>query len=131
MMDDERVARIREAGRAIARACADPDSYRYLGDAGVCSNCHSRLMYIHDDGKTVECAVCGIKGALAERAGTLAFEFSPEQLEHAHNMIPGKMKHVDDIARDEGAFAAQKETEEYKHRATMYREFIKGSKPEK
>jgi multimeric flavodoxin WrbA len=131
MLDDERVARIREAGRAIARACADPDSHKYLGDAGVCANCHSRLMYVHDDAKTVECAVCGVKGEFVSNDGKLAFEYPAEQIEHAHNLIPGKMKHVDDIARDEGAFAAAKQSDEFKSRAKAYKDFIKGSKPEK
>lgn len=131
IMDDERVARIREAGRAIARACAEPDKYQYLGEPGVCSNCHSRLMYVHEDNKTVECAVCGIKGEFVYREGKLCFEFPPEQLEHAHNLLPGKMKHVEDIGRNEGEFAAFKQTEEFKRRAKMYREFIQPSRPPK
>jgi hypothetical protein len=131
VMDDERVARLREAGRAIAQVCAEPESHKYLGDTGVCSNCHSRLMYVHEDAKTVECGVCGVKGELVSKEGKLAFSFDPEQLGHAHNMIPGKMKHVDDIARDEGAFAAIKQTDEFKRRSTMYKDFIKASKPEK
>ncbi len=129
MLDDERVARVREAGRAIARACAEPESYKYLGDAGVCSHCHSRLMYIHEDARTVECAVCGIKGEFVNKDGGLSFEYPAEQLEHAHDMIPGKMKHVDDIGRNEGAFHAAKEGDEFKRRAKMYRDFIKASKP--
>lgn len=65
-------------------------------------------MYIHEDGETVECAV-----------------------EHAHNTIPGKLKHVDDIGRNEAAFNAAKEGDEFKRRVNMYREFIKASEPEK
>jgi multimeric flavodoxin WrbA len=70
-MEDDRIASIREAGRTIAKMAAAPDSYEYLGDPGVCDNCHSRLMYIAEDGKTVECSVCGIKGELTIVDGKL------------------------------------------------------------
>ena len=81
-------------GANIAKAAADPESYKYLGDPGVCANCHSRLMYLAEDGKTVECSVCGIKGELVIEDGKLKFAYPPEQLEHAHNLLPGKIKHV-------------------------------------
>lgn len=130
-MEDDRIARIREAGRAIAKAAADPASYKYLGDPGVCANCHSRLMYLTDDAKNVECSVCGIKGELVVKDGKIKFAYPPEQLEHAHNTLPGKIKHVEDIGKNEGAFAAAKQTEEYKRRAEVYKAFIQPSKPEK
>lgn len=130
-MEDERVAGIREAGRTIAKMAADPASYKYLGDPGLCANCHSRLMYIAEDGKTVECSVCGIKGELTIENGKLKYSYPPEQMEHAHNLLPGKIKHVEDIGRNEGAFAAAKQTDEYKRRAEVYRGFIQASKPEK
>jgi multimeric flavodoxin WrbA len=130
-MEDERVASIREAGRTIARMAADPSSYQYLGDPGVCANCHSRLMYLTDDAKTVECSVCGIKGELVVKDGKVKFSYPPEQLEHAHNTLPGKIKHVEDIGKNEGAFAAAKQTDEYKRRAEAYKAFIQPSKPEK
>jgi multimeric flavodoxin WrbA len=130
-MEDDRVAGIREAGRTIARMAADPATYKYLGDPGVCANCHSRLMYIAEDGKTVECSVCGIKGELAIEDGKLKYQYPAEQMEHAHNLLPGKIKHVEDIGKNEGAFAAAKQTDEYKRRAEAYKAFIQASKPEK
>jgi hypothetical protein len=130
-MEDDRVATIRQAGRNIAKAALDPDGYKYLGDPGVCANCHSRLMYIDVDGKTVECSVCGIKGGLVVEDGKLRFVYPPEQMEHAHNHLPGKIKHVEDIGRNEGAFAEAKKSDEYKRRAEVYKAFIQPSKPEK
>jgi putative NADPH-quinone reductase len=130
-MEDERVASIREAGRTMAKMAADPAAYKYLGDPGVCANCHSRLMYVAEDGKTVECSVCGIKGELVTEDGKLKFAYPPEQMEHAHNLLPGKIKHVQDIGKNEGAFAAAKQTDEYKRRADVYKTFIQSSKPEK
>ena len=130
-MEDDRVAQIRQAGRNIAAAAADPDSYKYLGDPGVCANCHSRLMYLTDDAKTVECSVCGIKGELVIEDGKILFAYPPEQLEHAHNTMPGKIEHVQDIGKNEGAFAAAKQTDEYKRRAEAYKAFIQPGRPEK
>jgi multimeric flavodoxin WrbA len=130
-MEDDRVAGIREAGRTIAKMAADPSTYKYLGDPGVCANCHSRLMYIAEDGKTVECSVCGIKGELTSEGGKLKFVYPGEQMEHAHNLLPGKIKHVEDIGRMEGKFAAEKQSDEYKRRAEVYKAFIQASKPEK
>ena len=130
-MEDERVARIRKAGRSIAKAAMDPASYQYLGDPGICSNCHSRLMYLSDDAKSAECSVCGIKGELVVKEGKIKFAYPPEQLEHAHNRLPGKIKHVEDIGRLEPAFAAAKQTDEYKRRAEAYKAFIQPTKPAK
>jgi hypothetical protein len=52
-------------------------------------------------------------------------------MEHAHNLLPGKIKHVEDIGRMEGKFAAEKQSDEYKRRADAYKAFIQASKPEK
>ena len=84
-------------------------------------------MYIAEDGKTVECSVCGIKGELEMEDGKLKFDYPAEQMEHAHNLLPGKIKHVEDIGRNEGAFAAAKQTDEYKRRAEAYKAFIQAS----
>lgn len=129
VMQDDRVARIREAGYSIAKAAMDPDNAKYLGDPGICSNCHSRLMHLSDDAKRVECSVCGIVGQLLIDNGKVKFEFAPEQYEHAHDALPGKLKHVDDIGRNEKAFAEAKQTEEFKKRIKAYREFIQPSRP--
>ena len=130
-MEDDRVATIREVGKAIAEMAGDPDSYKYLGDPGMCSNCHSRLMYIAEDAKTVECSVCGVKGELTIEDGKLKYSFPAEQLEHAHNLLPGKIKHVEDIGKMEGKFAEERKSDEYKRRAEAYKAFIQPSKPEK
>lgn len=129
-LDDERVARVREAGRSLAKAAMDPESYKYLGDPGVCPNCHSRMMYLNDGATGAECSVCGIVGRLVIEGGKIRFEFPPEQLEHAHNLLPGKLKHADDIGTAEAGFIASKQTEEFKRRAEVYKAFIQSSKPE-
>lgn len=129
IMQDDRVARIREAGRSIAKAAMDPDNAQYLGDPGICANCHSRLMYLNDDTSRVECSVCGIVGELSVVNGKIRFNFGPEQYEIAHDKLPGKLKHVEDIGRIEGAFAEAKQTQEFKNCMEAYKKFIQPSKP--
>ncbi len=127
--EDEKIARIREAGRSMARALKDPEKAAYLGEQGICSHCHSRLMYLNDSATNVECAVCGIIGELVIKDGKIGFEFPPEQLEHAHDTMPGKLKHLEDVGRNEAQYAALKQTELFKQRQSAYQAFIQPSRP--
>lgn len=129
VMEDDRVARVREAGRSIAKAAMDPDNAKYLGDPGTCAHCHSRLMYLNDDASRVECSVCGIVGKLSVVNGKTRFNFGPEQYEIAHNTLAGKLKHMEDVGRIEAAFAEAKRTQEFKKRMEAYRRFIQPSRP--
>jgi multimeric flavodoxin WrbA len=131
LMDDERVARAHQVGVDIARAARDPDNAKFLGDPGICPNCHSRVMHLGDSSKQVECLVCGIIGELVIRDNKIKFEFGPEQYQRAHNTIPGKIKHVEDIGQLEGKFARDRETPEYKARLAKYKAFIQPSIPPK
>lgn len=131
IMDDERIAKVHQIGINIARAVQDPNHARFMGDPGICPNCHSRVMHLGNSSQKVECLVCGIKGELAIRDHTMMFEFGPEQYERAHNTIAGKMKHVEDIGRLEGKFARDRELPEYKSRVEKYKVFIQPSTPPK
>jgi multimeric flavodoxin WrbA len=130
ILDDDAVAKCRRVGVNIARACRDIDNAEYMGDKGVCSNCHSRNFYLAADGSAI-CEVCGIVGRLVPAEGGYRFEFSPDQLEHAHNSLPGKMKHMDDVAHNETTLAEQKKSPEYRARVEKYRAFIQASRPER
>lgn len=127
VMNDAGVARCHEVGANLAKAAADMENAKYLGDAGICANCHSRNFYFHADG-TAECVVCGIKGKLLTDKG-LRFDFDPEQLEHAHNLVPGKMLHMKDIGENEGQLAELKQTPEFKARKEKYKAFLSHTKP--
>jgi multimeric flavodoxin WrbA len=131
MMDDERIAKVHQIGVNIARAAKDPGHARFLGDPGICPNCHSRVMHLSDSSKQVECLVCGIVGELVIRNNKIEFEFGSEQYGRAHNTIPGKIKHVEDIGRIEGKFMQDKDTPEYKARVAKYKAFIQPSTPPK
>jgi hypothetical protein len=130
ILDDAAVEKCRSVGVNIAKAAADMENAQYLGDKGVCPNCHSRNFYLETDGTAI-CEVCGIEGKLVAKDGGYGFEFDPSQYEHAHNMVPGKMKHMDDIAHYEGRLAEQKKTPEFKARVEKYKSFIEASKPER
>jgi multimeric flavodoxin WrbA len=127
--EDDKIARIREAGRSIARAVMAPDKARYLGDVGICSHCHSRLMVLNDDAKRAECGVCGMIGELRIDKGKVKFEFAREQLEEAHDTMPGKLKHMGDVGRIESEYDALKKTDLFKKRQEAYKAFIEPSKP--
>jgi multimeric flavodoxin WrbA len=130
ILDDAAVAKCHQIGINIARAAADIENAKYLGDPGVCANCHSRNFFLDSAGKAI-CEVCGIVGELKPANGKLEFVFPPEQYEHAHNTLPGKFKHMDDMYRIETQLAADKKTPEFKARVEQYRAFISPSKPAK
>lgn len=131
IMEDDRISKVHQVGTNIARAAQDPVNAGYLGDPGICPNCHSRVMHIGDSSKRVECFVCGIIGELVVRDGKVKFEFGPEQYERAHNKIPGKIKHMEDVGQLEGKFEMHKQTPEYKTRVEKYKAFIQPSVPSK
>jgi multimeric flavodoxin WrbA len=131
LMDDERIAKVHQIGTNIAKSATDPENARFLGDPGICPNCHSRVMHLGESSQQVECMVCGIIGELVVRDGKIRFEFGSEQYKRAHNTIPGKIKHVEDIGQLEGKFMQDRERPEYKARMAKYKAFIQPSRPPK
>ncbi|HML37633.1 MAG TPA: flavodoxin family protein [Bacillota bacterium] len=128
IMEDEKVAECHRIGADLAKAAADIENAQYLGETGICSNCYSRNFLIHKDG-SAECEVCGIKGKLSFENGTSRFDFPEGELEHAHTLLPGKFKHMDDIRRVETKLVENKKTDEFKARVKKYKEFIQASRP--
>lgn len=131
IVEDERIAEIRELGKKLAEAAKDPENAKYIGDPGICPSCHTRLMYINDDATKCECSVCGVIGEIKVENGKVSYSFPPSEMEHAHTTMPGKMKHMEDIGKNEGAFAEIKKGEEYKKRIAAYNEFLKPTMPPK
>jgi len=130
VMDDARVAKCRSIGENIVDAAiAGAENAEFLGDPGVCPVCHSRNFHVTDDPKETICVVCGVTGELTIKDGKMAFDVPGDQYEHAHNSMPGKMKHMDDMYRIETELNNHKATPEYKARMDKYREFIQATKP--
>ena len=140
IMNDEALRRAHQIGTNIAEAAkkiADGSfvpgpgiiNEDYKGPAGVCPNCRSHNFYLQEDGVAV-CCVCGIEGTIKNEGGKYVFEFDKEKwLPHAHDSIPGKFKHCDDIRENEGKSRAAMSTDEAKARKAKYRDFISSSRP--
>lgn len=124
VMDDEKMARAREIGVNIAEAAKDIEGARYKGEEGVCPHCHSRNFYLSPDSTRAVCCLCGIEGDIVIEGGKVSFQFPEEQLGHAHDTLPGKFIHGDDIKNMESRFAEVQKTEEFKSRKNRYNDFI-------
>lgn len=129
MMEDDKVAKCHQIGINLVNAAKNPDKAEYKGDKGICPHCHTREFYLNDEASEAICAVCGIKGEIKVEDGKIKFVFPEEQLEHAHDTIPGKFKHCDDIKENEGKLVESKQTVEYKQRVEKYKAFIQPSVP--
>lgn len=124
IMDDDKLARVHQLGINLAEAAKDAAGASYRGEEGVCPHCHSRNFYLSPESSRAVCCLCGMEGDLAMEDGKPKFLFPEEQLNHAHDTIPGKFIHGDDIRNMEGKFAKVRQTEEFKARKNRYNEFI-------
>ncbi|MFD1671999.1 NAD(P)H-dependent oxidoreductase [Agrilactobacillus yilanensis] len=132
IMDDEHLAEVHQVGVNIANAAADISEATYQGEAGVCPHCHNKLFYLTPGTNEAVCAQCGIVGELKIENGVTNFVFADDQLDKAHDTLPGKFIHGNDIKdRIEGEFVKTMKTPEFKARKKAYSHFIKASKPEK
>ena len=130
VLNDETVRICHEIGYNTAKAAADLDNAKYIGEPGVCPLCNCRNFFLNTDGKA-ECEVCGMKGELSKVDGKYVFTPDEGQEEFAHTLLSGKMHHMDDIYHYETQLNEQKKTPEYKARMQKYKDFIQASKPEK
>lgn len=132
LMDDQRLAEVRQVGVNIAQAAADNTQATYQGEPGVCPHCHGKLFYLDPDTGAATCSQCGIVGTLSMVAGKPQFTFPQEQVAQAHDTLSGKMIHGNDIKdRIEGEFLKTMQLPAFKARKKTYRDFIKAIKPEK
>lgn len=129
IMDDEKVARAHQIGVNLAKAAMEIESAKYMGEEGICPHCHSRNFYLRNNAEAI-CSSCGITGQLKISDGKLSFEFPETQLELAHNTIPGKLHHMDDVRKIEENFMTIRKSDEFRARVEKYKMFISASKPE-
>lgn len=122
IMDDKKMERCREIGKNLAKAAADIEHAKYLGDPGVCPHCHNKNFYIEPDSTNVTCCLCGMEGKFEIVNDAIKFVFTDEMLLHAHDTPTGKEKHVNDVLRNETeAQDIMKKSDKYK----FYQEKIK------
>ncbi|HCO62167.1 MAG TPA: FMN reductase [Clostridiales bacterium] len=141
VMNDEALAKANQMGKDIAAAAKKIEdgtfvpahgvfNEDYKGPAGVCPYCHSNNFFLKEDGTAI-CCLCGIEGEMNRVDGKYVFEFDAEKwIPHAHDSIPGKFIHGDDIQRNEAATRELMSSDEAKARKAKYRDFIKSSKPQ-
>lgn len=114
IMEDEKVERVREIGRNLAKAAADIEHAEYMGKPGVCPHCHCKNFYLDPESTHATCMTCGIEGDLVIEDGKFKFVFPEEQLSHAHDTISGKFIHADDIKENEGKAIENRKSQKFK-----------------
>lgn len=124
IMDDNRLKEVYQIGVNIAEAAKDIENASYKGEEGLCPHCHNKLFYLEPGTNKAICALCGIVGEVNITDGKSVFSFPEEQLQHAHDTLPGKFIHGDDIKNMEGHFAQVRKTPEFKERKARY-DFVK------
>lgn len=125
IMDDKRLAKVHEVGVNLANAAKDFEAATYQGEEGVCPHCHNRLFYLNPASQEAICGLCGIVGEIVVEDNKTKFVFKEEQIGHAHDTLPGKFLHGDDIKKMEENFGKVRQSEEFKARKQKYTEFIK------
>lgn len=120
IMDDERLEQVRQIGLNIVEAAKDFEKSSYQGEEGVCPHCHNRLFYLEPGTNKAICGLCGIVGEVNVVDGKTEFTFPEEQLGHAHDTLPGKFIHGDDIKNMEASLTEAKKTPEFKERKAAY-----------
>lgn len=129
--DDERLARAKESGRYVAQCCAAPDQdHPFLGDPGLCPECHNDVMVVDPKTGEAECSVCGLKGKLRSTPeGGLHLECTDEALERSHMRMSGHMIHYYDILNNISR-VMKTDRAEAKRRTDPILQWISASKPE-
>ena len=129
ILDDKRVKKVNEIGQNLAKAAFDIEKAEYLGDSGICPHCHSRNFYLNNNSNEAICCLCGITGEIKTTDGKISFHFPEEQVSHAHNTMPGKIIHVNDIKYTVETLKKVKSSDLYAERMKKYKEFIQPVMP--
>lgn len=124
IMDDERLAKVRQIGINLAGAAKDFERAAYQGEEGLCPHCHNKLFYLTPGSTEAICGLCGMVGELVVEDKKARFVFPEKQLEHAHDTLSGKFIHGNDIKNMEGNFAKVRQSQDFKLRKKKYQEFI-------
>lgn len=94
----ERMAKV---GQHIAESVmAETEEARtaWRGDEeGVCPVCHTRMLQVSHDAKSVDCVVCGSHGMLTVEGGKIRVTFTEEEQERSRLRWGGKLEHSTEI----------------------------------
>lgn len=97
----EMMDRMKTVGQNIVasiNAETEEERIRWRGDEeGMCPICHTRLLQVSHDKKTVDCVVCGSHGDLRLEDGVIHVDYTPEELERSRLCWGGKLEHSTEI----------------------------------
>ncbi|MBQ9412679.1 MAG: flavodoxin family protein [Oscillospiraceae bacterium] len=96
MMD--RMTKVGQNIVASINAETEEERLRWRGDEeGVCPVCHTRLLQVSHDRRSVDCVVCGSHGVLNLVDGKIEVTFTPEEQERSRLRWVGKLEHSTEI----------------------------------
>lgn len=110
LLNDKLMARMRTLGGNIADALekkARGDTLSYVGEPGVCPDCHSKLLEVREDG--VYCPICLTKADLKLENGKLVATFTEESRVESRWRPAGQELHNDRIRAGHQRTAAGKD----------------------
>lgn len=97
----EMMERMTAVGKNIVdslQAEKEEDRIRWRGEEeGVCPICHTRLLQVSHDAKTVDCVVCGSHGTLTVVDGLIKVDFTEEEKNRSRLCWGGKLEHSTEI----------------------------------
>lgn len=128
ILDDAKVARVREIGKNLVYAAADIENAKYTGAPGVCPHCHNNQFNFDCNSQLAICCLCGIEGNVVIIDGKVSFDLPPEQLQHA-NTLSGEISHSEYVKDMEIENVTSRRTGEYKKRDKYYKKSIKPIDP--
>lgn len=89
---------VAKLGQHLAESIGQPYAdVKWLGDEGVCPNCHNRMVTVLGKGTTIECPICGIEGNLSIDQGEIKISFPAAQVHRARGTFAGLEEHYLEI----------------------------------
>lgn len=109
----ERMQKVGEHINESLQAQDEAERIRWRGEEeGVCPVCHTRLLQVSHDARSVDCVVCGSHGTLTLEDGVIKVSYTPEEQDRSRLRWIGKLEHSTEIktkAQPAGSIANLKE----------------------
>ncbi len=94
----ERMTKVGQNIVASINAETEEERIAWRGEEeGCCPICHTRLLQVSHDKRTVDCVVCGSHGTLKVDDGVIKVEYTPEELDRSRLRWGGKLEHSTEI----------------------------------
>lgn len=127
---DDLLARAHGSGRHVVESWKKgADKAEYIGDAGLCPICHSKLFEIRHEGDVYPtiCAICGVRGTMSIAGGKASFTVTQEDRPLAHTLLSGKFHHAEELGTV--SLRPPDNMGELPARAAKYRSYLTALKP--